>query len=75
MLTDFHNCLYPEPYKSIPHHQPQLQGLFLLLPYIHILVPQVVSFLHQIQRVYQNNRRGSEVDYIHKYGEETYKYL
>ena len=25
-------------------------------------------------RVYQNDWRGLEVDYIHKYGEETYKY-
>jgi len=25
-------------------------------------------------RVYQNDWSGLEVDYIHKYGEETYKY-
>ena len=27
-----------------------------------------------IYRVYQNYWSGLEVDYIHKYGEETYKY-
>jgi len=27
-----------------------------------------------IHRVYQNDWSGLEVDYIHRYGEETYKY-
>jgi hypothetical protein len=27
-----------------------------------------------IYRVYQNDWGGLEVDYIHKYGEQTYKY-
>ena len=27
-----------------------------------------------IYRVYQNDWSGLEADYIHKYGEETYKY-
>ena len=27
-----------------------------------------------IYRVYQNDWRGFEVDYIHKYGEQNYKY-
>jgi len=34
---------------------------------IHALLPS-------LYRVYQNNWSGLEVDYIHRYGEETYKY-
>jgi len=29
---------------------------------------------NSIYRVYQNDCSSLEVDYIHKYGEETYKY-
>jgi hypothetical protein len=28
----------------------------------------------QLYRVYQNDWSGFEVDYIHKYGEQNYKY-
>jgi len=33
-----------------------------------------VSTKFSIYRVYQNDLTGFEVDYIHKYGEQNYKY-
>jgi len=40
--------------------------------YINMLF-KVEDYIY-IYRVYQNDWRGFEVDYIHKYGEQNYKY-
>ena len=34
----------------------------------------MLSIYKILYRVYQNDWSGLEVDYIHKFGEETYKY-
>jgi len=40
----------------------------------HFSVDELGKNSHLIYRVYQNDWSGFEVDYIHKYGEQNYKY-
>ena len=42
--------------------------------YLIVYVGYVYIIYHYIYRVYQNDWSGFEVDCIHKYGEQNYKF-
>jgi hypothetical protein len=57
--------------RLLIHVQEQI-NLKKSTPVIFFLNP--LEYNTSIYRAYQNDWSGLEVDYIHKYGEETYKY-
>jgi hypothetical protein len=55
---------------------PQLPGTLKVCPdlYWDCFNIDIKSTLKYIYRVYQNDWSGLEVDYIHRYGEQNYKF-